>query len=673
MKTKTKDFCAILAAAMLLTVIALCAVFMPKQSVEANAASGQNVILNGTYTKAVASAFATFEIKDEAVVSVATSLGNTYENASLSVSGSGVNGTLYNRDYIGGSAVTFTASQSKYKLTVYDEYSNKVSESNGSLSATLSDGLYRIVMSYSTSSGSGYYYFSVGFSLQCYFTVDASAPSITGASTSQTGKYTNKAFTVSATDNASGIGSLYMCSPNDSVFRSVGSASKTVGGGSANGRYTFYATDNAGNKSSYHYVNFDDTNPTMTCSGASFGTNTNGKFTVSANDNSGNVKLYYKKDNAAWNTSGNGYTVSDTADEGIYYFYAADDYGNYTAEMWVQVGAELSGEFVKSDTDNSVYFTWDRPSWTATLDGEPYNKGTWITAEGEHTIKLSSATKSAVYPYTIDHCYVGSVEKPTCTHEGYLQYECIQCGNTYTDYSIEETGHYYVASTTVATCTSGGYTVYTCTRCGDSYTDNYTNPLGHNYESAYMPANCTEYGRTVYTCQVCGSSYYETDGTLPTGHSYTNEIINEPTCTVDGLRRSTCEICGDVIDTVVTANGHSYAITESATDHGSTVRTYTCSVCGHSYTQELGNQYEEVTNYVEFLFDKYEPYMWWVLLASAGVWSIIIGVMTVIAHKNEDKEKAKKMLVNYVIGLVVIAVIVVACPFLIRGIASLIT
>ncbi|MCM1546118.1 MAG: hypothetical protein NC033_03680 [Clostridiales bacterium] len=46
--------------------------------------------------------------------------------------------------------------------------------------------------------------------------------------------------------------------------------------------------------------------------------------------------------------------------------------------------------------------------------------------------------------------------------------------------------------------------------------------------------------------------------------------------------------------------------------------------------------------------------------------------MTAIAQKNEDKEKAKKMLVNYVIGLVVIAVIVVACPFLIRGIATLI-
>ena len=265
------------------------------------------------------------------------------------------------------------------------------------------------------------------------------------------------------------------------------------------------------------------------------------------------------------------------------------------------------------------------------------------------------------------------MEKPTCTSGGYLQYDCVQCGDRYTDYSIEETGHYYVASTTVATCTNGGYTVYTCTRCGDSYTDNYTNPLGHNYEATYMPATCTDFGKTVFTCQVCGSGYHETDGTYPTGHNYNNEVVTAPTCTVDGLRRSTCESCGHTFDTKISANGHNYNITESSSVNGKTIRTYTCTVCHHSYTQELGDQYEEVTNYVEYLFEQYEPYMWWVLLASAGIWSIVIGVMIAIAHKNEEKEKAKKMLVNYVIGLVVIAVIVVACPFLIRGIAALVT
>lgn len=64
--------------------------------------------------------------------------------------------------------------------------------------------------------------------------------------------------------------------------------------------------------------------------------------------------------------------------------------------------------------------------------------------------------------------------------------------------------------------------------------------------------------------------------------------------------------------------------------------------------------------------------MWWVLLATAGVWSIMMGVFFAIAQKNEEKEKARKMIKNYVIGLVVIFAILVACPYLVKGIAALI-
>ena len=80
-----------------------------------------------------------------------------------------------------------------------------------------------------------------------------------------------------------------------------------------------------------------------------------------------------------------------------------------------------------------------------------------------------------------------------------------------------------------------------------------------------------------------------------------------------------------------------------------------------------------ISNYVEYLFEQYRPYMIWVFLATAGVWSIAIGIALIIAHKNEDKEKAKKMLVNYVIGIIVIFAILVAAPFLVRGIAALVT
>ena len=98
-----------------------------------------------------------------------------------------------------------------------------------------------------------------------------------------------------------------------------------------------------------------------------------------------------------------------------------------------------------------------------------------------------------------------------------------------------------------------------------------------------------------------------------------------------------------------------------------------CTVCAKSYEQDMGAQYEKVSNYVEYLFDEYSPYMVWVFLATAGVWSIAMGAAMIIAHKNEDKAKAKKMLVNYGIGLVVVFALLVAVPYLVRGIAFLVS
>lgn len=231
----------------------------------------------------------------------------------------------------------------------------------------------------------------------------------------------------------------------------------------------------------------------------------------------------------------------------------------------------------------------------------------------------------------------------------------------------------YVTETVSATCEEGGYTKHTCSRCGDSYTDNQSQPLGHNFIMTTKEASCEEFGMTVYTCQVCGYEHTEETGAYPTGHNYSNFIVKAATCTEDGERRYVCDKCGDEYTEVIAAPGHSYVITDSTSENGKTTRVYTCTICGDSYTQELGDQYDEVTSYVEDLFEKYRPYMIWVFLATAAIWSIVMGVFFAIAHKNEDKEKARKMIVNYFVGLIVIFAILVACPYLIRGIAALVT
>ncbi|MCM1438748.1 MAG: hypothetical protein NC131_05995 [Roseburia sp.] len=654
-----------------------------------------------------------------------------------------------------GAAAGWLAHNYRYRITqlsnsngdmlVNDKFNTKWSDQGPTVVYTgeLPEDTYTLHFEYSNWENDWVYYHKITTT----FSVDRTPPTISGASTLPTGKYTNQSFTVTASDPA-GIARLYYKSPSSSYYSSTTSSSKTISKGSTNGRYEFYAQDVNGNNSAVYYVNFDDTLPTLQCVGANFGDSTNGNFVVLANDNSGSVTLYYKENGGNWKASGSSFASERTTDDIVYGFYAMDDYGNKSEEVWVKATV-LYGEFIKSDTDNSVYFTWEQPSWSAELDGSGYDRGTWIKDEGKHTVMLTSESNTALYSYTIDHYYVATMQEATCEESGFTTYECNQCGDNYTTFSTEELGHYYVASTVAATCTNGGYTVYTCTRCGDSYRDNETHklghiylpsitaatctnggyttytcsrcggsytsgatqatghsyittshaatceegsytlhrcircgdsygdnisqPLGHNYVTTTVPPTCTEYGKTSYECQVCGYNYADPDGTYPTGHNYTNTVTKTPTCTADGVRVSTCDNCGDSYETKIAANGHKYEITDIKQDNGNTTRTYTCETCGDSYKQELGDQYEEVSNYVEYLFQQYSPYMWWVLLASAGVWSVAIGIMIAIAHKNEDREKAKKMLVNYVVGLVVIAVIVVACPYLIRGIAALIT
>ena len=271
------------------------------------------------------------------------------------------------------------------------------------------------------------------------------------------------------------------------------------------------------------------------------------------------------------------------------------------------------------------------------------------------------------------HTYKSTAVSATCTSGGYTTYTCSACGESYIGSTTQALGHNYETEVVAATCTEGGYTIYICSRCGNSYIDSVTQPLGHSYVATTKEATCTEYGKTVNTCQTCGYEVSENNGVYPTGHNYTITLLSSATCTEAGKRKYVCDSCNYEYTQTISATGHNYAITSTSSKSGVTTRIYTCTVCGDSYTQELGDQYEEVAFFVEDLFEQYRPYMWWVLLSTAGIWSIVMGVSFAVAQKNEDKERAKKMIVNYFVGLVVIFTILVACPLLIRGIAALIT
>ena len=280
----------------------------------------------------------------------------------------------------------------------------------------------------------------------------------------------------------------------------------------------------------------------------------------------------------------------------------------------------------------------------------------------------ATCQRKAVYRLVCSIC--GSLGRETFEY-GELADHNLREEKGYNDTFVPPLGHDYEEIEVAPTCTEEGYRGKKCRRCEDCVKTEILKAVGHKFTDSYFIATCEDEGYTLHTCLSCGNEYK--DNIVPaTGHDYETEVVREPHCETEGERKFHCTKCEKEYYSDIPATGHNYELTGTEEVNGENIRTYVCTNCGAITTQNMGEQYEQVSSYIGYLFGQYQPYMWWVLLATAGVWSIVMGVFFAIAQKNEDKEKARKMIKNYVIGLVVIFVILVACPYLVKGIAALI-
>ena len=206
-----------------------------------------------------------------------------------------------------------------------------------------------------------------------------------------------------------------------------------------------------------------------------------------------------------------------------------------------------------------------------------------------------------------DHIYDGVVTTaPTCGAEGEMTYTCTVCGDSYTeavpatgehtydhdcdatcngcDFLREVAPHPYVGEiTTAPTCGKEGVKTYTCAVCGDSYTETVLATGEHTYDH-----DCDA------TCNGC-NFVREVEP-----HPYVGVITTEPTCGAEGVKTYTCAVCGDSYTTVVPATGkhaHQGVITTEPTCGTSGVKTYTCVVCSDSYTESVPATGEHVYDY----------------------------------------------------------------------------
>lgn len=211
------------------------------------------------------------------------------------------------------------------------------------------------------------------------------------------------------------------------------------------------------------------------------------------------------------------------------------------------------------------------------------------TAEGytEYICTLCGESYKDDFTDRAEHAYSEVVIEPTCTHEGYTTHFCTVCGYEYTDSYTPATGHTYQEATVLPTCTEEGYTAHTCLECGYSFNDTYVAALGHSYETEVFAPTCTEDGYTVYTCTVCEYSYIG-DETEATGHAYALNTV-EATCVTYGYTEHTCANCSDrFVTEYIAALGHDYEDEVIPAEDGKIGYTkHTCRRCDYSYLSDF--------------------------------------------------------------------------------------
>ena len=185
----------------------------------------------------------------------------------------------------------------------------------------------------------------------------------------------------------------------------------------------------------------------------------------------------------------------------------------------------------------------------------------------------------------------------TCSGKGIKTYTCTACNITKTE-EIPATGHQHTELRNVkaATCAQEGYT-------GDTYCKDCNTKLSsgkaitkteHTWDTGKITQNatCTTKGIKTFTCTICESTRIQE---IPeTGHiNKITKFVKEISCTSEGYTGDIyCQECGKLLEegTVIPKTEHTWnggEVTKQPTTEETGIKTYTCSSCGATRTEEL--------------------------------------------------------------------------------------
>lgn len=194
----------------------------------------------------------------------------------------------------------------------------------------------------------------------------------------------------------------------------------------------------------------------------------------------------------------------------------------------------------------------------------------------QKTLQFYESSELAIIKKEIENCLINGSDhvwdeghvttEAGCVKAGEKTYNCKNCKATKTEV-ISAIGHHYEEVVTEASCTKGGYTTHICERCKDSYVDSYTDPKGHNdlQKVEKKDSTCKEEGNIeYYRCGKCGNLFSDEEAAeeisleetviAKKAHTWDDGVITrEPEGDVAGEKTYTCTVCGQTRTEEVTA------------------------------------------------------------------------------------------------------------------------
>lgn len=189
--------------------------------------------------------------------------------------------------------------------------------------------------------------------------------------------------------------------------------------------------------------------------------------------------------------------------------------------------------------------------------------------------------------------------EPTCTEGGLSTQVCDECGFTLSETTLPANGHSLVISNTDDKSEEDGhiYTYYNCENCDYVTTEieHVSFVEGYYSTSVITEPTCTIPGSERKSCNVAGCGKSEISIIATTGHQLENvTIVKEPTCTEDGEQTGTCSVCGRVITSKIDKLNHSNVLVDSldnTQEDGHSYEFYECTTCGEETVEITHNEW----------------------------------------------------------------------------------